>query len=215
MSVWLSGGCPEVATCPAAAPKLQLWGAIIHRLTDEITLMLTCLVSHKNCEHCFRPTFTAATLFGPSGFGISDHTQLRCSNLRKPSNIWPFPHPPICSKPFGRTASVTSVQSSLTLVKVLGGLAGVATAVGATFLLSRAFAVVLAALHAGRRKAAGPFRRQAGALLHLQHRLEELTAGHALPVLPGESPLVGMEAGKEQDGWVRTQETSLGQSNSG
>lgn len=91
-----------------------------------------------------------------------------------------------------------SVLSALTLVKVFGGLAGVTTAVGATFLLSGAFLVMLAALHAGCREAAGPFRRQAGALLHCQHRLKELTAGHALPVLPGKSPLLGVEA-QEQD----------------
>lgn len=89
-----------------------------------------------------------------------------------------------------------TVLSSLTLVKVLGGLAGVTTAVGAAFLLSGAFLVMIAALHAGCRKATGPFRKLAGALLHCQDRLKELTAGHALPVLPGESPLLGIEVGK-------------------
>lgn len=80
----------------------------------------------------------------------------------------------------------------LTLVRVFGSLAGVATAVGATFLLSGAFSVMITALHAGCREAARPFRRQAGALLRCQHRLKKLAAGHTLPVLPGESPLEGM-----------------------
>lgn len=77
----------------------------------------------------------------------------------------------------------------LTLVEVFGGLAGVATAVGAALLLSGALSVVIAALHAGRREAAGALWRWAAALLHRQHRLEELTAGNALPVLLGKHPL--------------------------
>lgn len=87
----------------------------------------------------------------------------------------------------------------LTLVRVFGSLAGVATAVGATFLLSGAFSVMIAALHAGCREAARPFRRQAGALLHCQHRLKKLAAGHTLPVPPGESPLEGMEKSRVGD----------------
>lgn len=81
----------------------------------------------------------------------------------------------------------------LTPVEVFGRLAGVATAVGAAFLLGGALPVAVAALHAGRRKAAGSLRRRADALLHLQHRLEELAAGHTLPVLFGKRSLDGLE----------------------
>lgn len=81
----------------------------------------------------------------------------------------------------------------LTPVEVFGRLAGVATAVGAAFLLGGALSVVVAALHAGRRKAAGYLRRWTDALLHLQHRLEELAAGHTLPVLFGKHSLDGLE----------------------
>lgn len=89
-----------------------------------------------------------------------------------------------------------SVQSSLTLVKVFRGLAGVPTAVGATFFLGGAFLVMITAFHAGCCEAAGPVGRGAGALLHCQHRLEELTAGHTLPVLPGECSLLRWEEGQ-------------------
>lgn len=88
-----------------------------------------------------------------------------------------------------------TVRSSLTLVKVLRGLAGVPTAVRATFFLGGTFLVMIAALHAGCCEAAGPVWRGAGALLHCQHRLEELTAGHTLPVLPGECLLFRLEGG--------------------
>lgn len=91
------------------------------------------------------------------------------------------------------------VRSSLTLVKVFRSLAGVPTAVGATFFLGRAFSVMITAFHAGCRETTGPFWREAGALLHCQHRLEELTAGHTLPVLPGECPLLRLEVGKVED----------------
>lgn len=77
----------------------------------------------------------------------------------------------------------------LTLVEVFGRLAGIATAIGATFFPSRAFSVVIAALHAGCCKAAGSLWRWATALLHCQHRLKEFTAGHTLPVFFGKHPL--------------------------
>lgn len=77
----------------------------------------------------------------------------------------------------------------LTLVGVSGSLAGVATAIRAAFLLSGALSVVIAALNAGRRKAAGPLRRRTGALLHRQHGLNELAAGRTLPVLVGKHTL--------------------------
>lgn len=76
-------------------------------------------------------------------------------------------------------------SAPLTLVGVSGSLAGVAAAIRAAFLLSGALSVVIAALNAGRRKAAGPLRRRTGALLHCQHGLNELAAGHTLPVLVG------------------------------
>lgn len=83
-----------------------------------------------------------------------------------------------------------SILSSLTLVKVFRGLACVTAVIGATFLLGGAFTVMITTLHAGCREAAGPFWEFAGALLHCQDRLEEVTAGHTLPVLPGEHPLL-------------------------
>lgn len=68
-----------------------------------------------------------------------------------------------------------------------------AATVGAAFLLSGALSVMITALHAGRREAAGSLWRRTAALLHRQHRLKELAAGHALPVLPGKHPLDGLE----------------------
>lgn len=86
--------------------------------------------------------------------------------------------------------SYVNISGALrTLVEVLGGLARVPTSVGAALLLGRAFPVLLAALHTGRREATGPLRRRAVTLFDRQHRLEELTAGHALPVLLGERTL--------------------------
>lgn len=64
------------------------------------------------------------------------------------------------------------------------------TAIGAAFLLHGAFSVTVAALHAGRREAAGPLRRRTMALLHRQHRPQELAARCTLPVVLGERPLI-------------------------
>lgn len=80
----------------------------------------------------------------------------------------------------------------LTLVGVFGRLAGVTTAVGAAFLLSRAFSVLITALHAGCRETFGPLWRWTAALLYCQHRLKELAAGHTLPVLLGKHLLDGL-----------------------
>lgn len=66
------------------------------------------------------------------------------------------------------------------------------TAVGAALLLSGAFPIVIAALHTGRREAFGSLWRRTAALLHRQHRLKKLTAGHALPVFLGKDPLDGL-----------------------
>lgn len=57
----------------------------------------------------------------------------------------------------------------LTFVEVFGRLAGVSAAVGAAFLLSGAFSVMITALHAGGREAAGSLWRWTAALLHSQH----------------------------------------------
>lgn len=76
-----------------------------------------------------------------------------------------------------------------TLVDVTGSLAGVATAVGAAFLLSRALFVVITAFHTGSSKTTGSLWRWTAALLHHQHRVKELTAGHTLPVLSGKHSL--------------------------
>ena len=84
--------------------------------------------------------------------------------------------------------SLLDPLSLLTFVEVLGGLAGVAAAVGAAFLLGRALPVVVTALHAGGREATGSLRWRTAALLGRQHRLQELAAGHALPVLLGKQP---------------------------
>lgn len=86
-----------------------------------------------------------------------------------------------------------SDSSLFTLVEVFGRLAGVATAVGAALLLGRALPVAVAALDAGRRKATGSLRRWTAALLCRQNRLQELAAGHTLPVLLGKRPLDGLE----------------------
>lgn len=55
---------------------------------------------------------------------------------------------------------------AVTFVEILGQLAGVAAAVGAALFDSRALAILLAALHAGCREAAGLLRGRAVALLH-------------------------------------------------
>lgn len=88
----------------------------------------------------------------------------------------------------------TSVQVKVfTIVQVFGRLTGVTTPVGAAFLLSRTFSVMIATLHAGCCEAAGSLRRWTAALFHRQDGLEELTAGHTLPVLLGKHPLNGLE----------------------
>lgn len=63
------------------------------------------------------------------------------------------------------TVSQSRVYFSLTFVEVFWALAGVAAAVGATLLLRRTLLVTVAALHAGRREAAGSLWRWAAALL--------------------------------------------------
>ena len=57
----------------------------------------------------------------------------------------------------------------LTFVKVFGRLAGVAAAIGAAFLLSRAFPVLITALYAGSSKTTGSLWRWTAALLRCQH----------------------------------------------
>lgn len=106
-----------------------------------------------------------------------------------------FPYPFVSLFPLSVT-SWLAVPVLHTLVEVFGRLARVATAIGATFLLSRALSVMITALHAGGSKAAGPLWRWAGALLHRQHRLEELAAGHTLPVLVGKHLLNELEGDK-------------------
>ena len=77
----------------------------------------------------------------------------------------------------------------VTFVEILGQLAGVAAAVGAALLHPRALSVLLAALHAGRREAAGLLRGGAVALLHALHRLQELAARETLVMLLGKEGL--------------------------
>lgn len=84
----------------------------------------------------------------------------------------------------------------LTLVEGFGSLTGAATAIGATFHLSRAFLVMIAALHASRSKATGLLWMRTAALLHRQHKLKELTTGYTLPILPEKHPLEWLEGDK-------------------
>lgn len=78
-----------------------------------------------------------------------------------------------------------SRASAFTFIEVFGQLAGVSAAVGAALLHPRALGVLLAALHAGGREAAGLLRGGAVALLHPLHRLQELAACQTLVVLFG------------------------------
>lgn len=84
---------------------------------------------------------------------------------------------------------------SATFVEVLWHLAGVSAAVGAALFHGRTLSILLAALHASRRKAAGLLRRRAVALFHSLHRLQELTAGETLVVFLGKERLRRGEAG--------------------
>lgn len=86
-----------------------------------------------------------------------------------------------------------------TFVEVLWHLAGVAAAVGAALFHGRTLSILLAALHASRRKAAGLLRRRAVALFHSLHRLQELTAGETLVVLLGKERLRRGRAGKRKN----------------
>lgn len=94
----------------------------------------------------------------------------------------------------------SAFSCSITFVEVLGQLAGVSAAVGAALFHSRTLAVLLAALHAGRREAAGLLRRGTVALLHSLHRLQELTAGETLVVLLGKEGLRRTRGGGEGRG---------------
>lgn len=94
------------------------------------------------------------------------------------------------------TADITRA-SAFTFIEVFGQLAGVSAAVGAALLHRRALGVLLAALHAGGRKAAGLLRGGAVALLHPLHRLQELAARQTLVVLFGKEWLEEEEEEEE------------------
>lgn len=92
-----------------------------------------------------------------------------------------------------------SRASAFTFIEVFGQLAGVSAAVGAALLHRRALGVLLAALHAGGREAAGLLRGGAVALLHPLHRLQELAARQTLVVLFGKEWLEDEEEDEEEE----------------
>lgn len=82
--------------------------------------------------------------------------------------------------------------SAFTFIEVFGQLAGVSAAIWAALLHCRTLAVLLAALYAGCREAAGLLWSRTVALLHPLHRLQELAACETLIVLFGKEWLEEM-----------------------
>lgn len=78
---------------------------------------------------------------------------------------------------------------SYTSVEVSRWLACVPAAIGAALLVSRAFVVLLTALHAGGCESAGSFRSRTFALFQHHYRTQELTACHTLAMTLGKDVL--------------------------